>query len=125
MTIDLHQLAVYGAALVAMFFTTFLRGFQNKSVAGGHKKMAFFGGGLMTALEGVVVLMLSRSGSDVIAFTAAGSACGWVAGMYAHDALMRKRIKAEKKAKKTKRRVQIEEMVNDRVEERLRELGAL
>lgn len=125
MSIDLHQLTVYGAALAAMFCTTFLRGWQNKVVAGGHKRLAFVGGGLMTLLEGVVVLMLARSGSDVIPFTVFGSACGWVAGMYAHDAMMRKRLKAAKKAKKTKRRDQIEEMVNEQVEERLRELGVI
>ena len=120
-----HQLIVWGSALAAMFFTTFLRGFQNKSVAGGHKRLAFIGGGLMTALEGVVFVMIAKSGSDVIPFTALGSACGWIAGMYAHDALMRKRLKAEKKAKKTKRREQIDEIVNERLEERLKELGVI
>lgn len=51
---ELHHLLVYAAALAAMFTTTLLRSFQNKSVAGGHKKLVFFVGGLMTAFEGLV-----------------------------------------------------------------------
>ena len=113
------------SAMVAMFVMTLLRGFQNKSVAGGHKRLAFVCGGLMTALEGIVIVMIAKTGHDVIPFTAFGAACGWVAGMYAHDALMRKRKAAAKKAKKTKRRAQLDDMVNERVEERLKELGLL
>lgn len=113
------------SAMTAMFVMTLLRGFQNKSVAGGHKRLAFVCGGLMTALEGVVIVMIAQAGHDVIPFTAFGAACGWVAGMYAHDAIMRKRMKAAKKAKKTKRRAQLDDMVNERVEERLKELGLL
>lgn len=124
---ETSHIILFSLATAAMFATTFLRGFQNKSVAGGHKWMAFFGGGLMTALEGAVMLLIAHQmGSPVILiFTAIGSAFGWVAGMLIHDAMMRKRMKAAKQAKKTKRREQIEAMVNEQVEDRLRELGVI
>ena len=118
---------IYVTAFLVTFALTMLRGFQNKSVAGGHKRLAFFGGGAMTALENTVTVMLAHSLGDyyIIAFTSTGSAFGWVAGMYIHDAMMRKRLKALKKAKKTKRREQIEAMVNEQLEERLKELGVI
>jgi hypothetical protein len=118
---------IYATAFAVTFFLTMLRGFQNKSVAGGHKKLAFLGGGAMTALENTVTIMLAHQLGDyfIVAFTSAGSSFGWVAGMYMHDQMMRKRLKAAKKAKKTKRRTQIEEMVNEQVEERLKELGVI
>lgn len=126
MEISLHQLIVFGLAFAAMFATTFLRGFQNKNVAGGHKKLAFFCGAMMTAFEGVVMLMLARTGEpSVIIFTALGSGVGWVAGMMAHDRLMRKHMKALKKVKKTKRRDRIEAIATELMEERLKELGII
>lgn len=126
MEISPHQLIVFGLAFIAMFATTFLRGFQNKNVAGGHKKLAFFCGAAMTAFEGVVMLMLARTGEPaVIIFTALGSGVGWVAGMMAHDRLMRKHMKALKKVKKTKRREQIEAIADERLVERLKELGVI
>lgn len=126
MEISLHQLIVFGLAFAAMFATTFLRGFQNKNVAGGHKKLAFFCGAMMTAFEGVVMLMLARTGEpSVIIFTSLGSGVGWVAGMMAHDRLMRKHMKALKKVKKTKRRDRIEAIATELMEERLKELGII
>ncbi|MNU94139.1 hypothetical protein D3C71_840940 [compost metagenome] len=81
----------------------------------------------MTALEGAVVFLIAQQlGSPIILlFTSVGSAFGWVAGMLIHDAMMRKRMKAAKQAKKTKRREQIEAMVNEQLEDRLRTLGVL
>ena len=123
---EYHQLLIFGLAFAAMFMTTFLRGFQNKNVAGGHKKLAFFIGAAMTAFEGLVLLLLARTGDPaIIAFTALGSGFGWVAGMKAHDAVMRKRHKALKKAKKTKRREQIEALAAEIVEDRLKSLGVV
>lgn len=117
--------SIYLGAFAITFFLTMLRGFQNRSVAGGHKRLAFFGGGAMTALENTVMIMLAHQLGDylIVAFTSTGSAFGWVAGMYVHDAMMRKRLKAMKKAKKTKRRDQIEAMVEERLMEKLQELG--
>ena len=118
---------LYATAFAVTFCLTMLRGFQYKSVAGGHKRLAFFGGGIMTALENTVTVMLAATLGDyfIIAFTSTGSAFGWVAGMYLHDAMMRKRLKAAKKAKKTKRRDQIEAMVEERLMEKLEELGLI
>jgi len=116
-------IAIYATAFLVTFTLSLLRGFQNKSVAGGHKRLAFFGGGAMQALENTVTIMLAHQLGDytIIAFTSSGSAFGWVAGMYLHDAMLRKRLKEAKKAKKTKRREQIEAMLD----ERLKELGVL
>ncbi|MNR68599.1 hypothetical protein D3C85_1932560 [compost metagenome] len=58
-------------------------------------------------------------------FTALGSGIGWVLGMVAHEALMYRRMKAAKKAKKTRKREQLDMLVNERVEERLKELGVI
>lgn len=118
---------LYVTGFAVTYLLTMIRGFQNKSVAGGHKRLAFLGGGAMTALENTVTVLLATTLGDytLIAFTSAGSAFGWVSGMYMHDAMMRKRLKAEKKAKKTKRRSQIEETVNELLEERLKELNII
>lgn len=125
MDVSLSQIILFGMAFVAMFATTFLRGFQNKNVTGGHKRLAFCCGALMTALEGVVILMLAKSGPELLAFTALGSGVGWVAGMRAHDKLMHKRVLAAKKAKKTKRRARIEAIAAELVEERLKSIGVI
>lgn len=116
---------LYVTGFAVTYLLTMIRGFQNKSVAGGHKKLAFLGGGAMTALENTVTVMLATTLGDytLIAFTSAGSAFGWVSGMYMHDQMMRKRLRAAKKAKKTKRRDQIEAMVEERLMEKLQELG--
>jgi hypothetical protein len=114
---------IYATGFLVTFALTMLRGFQNKSVAGGHKRLAFIGGGVMQALENVVTFMLAHQLGDytIILFTSTGSAFGWVAGMYLHDAMMRKRLKEAKRAKKTKRREQLEAMLDDR----LKELGVI
>jgi archaellum biogenesis protein FlaJ (TadC family) len=111
------------SGLSAMFITTFLRGFQNKNVAGGHKLLAFFCGGAMTLFEGVVIALIAQSGKELIFFTALGSAFGWVCGMLVHEWIMHKKIKAAKKAKKTKRQNKLEALIEERLEERLKELG--
>lgn len=111
------------SGLTAMFITTFLRGFQNKNVVGGHKVLAFFCGGAMTLFEGVVIALIAQSGKELIFFTALGSAFGWVCGMFVHEWIMRKKIKAAKKAKKTKRQNKLEALIAERLEERLKELG--
>ena len=122
--VTLHQLLIFAMAFGAMLATTFLRGFQNKNVAGGHRWLAFFCGALMTAFEGGVMWMLARTGEPaVIAFTALGSGFGWVLGMYAHDRIMHSRMKALKKVKKTKRRERIEAIASELVDERLKALG--
>lgn len=122
MDID-HSVIMALSGLTAMFITTFLRGFQNKNVAGGHKLLAFFCGGAMTLFEGIVIVLIAESGKELILFTALGSAFGWVCGMLVHEWIMRKKVKEAKKAKKYKRQSKLEQMVNDRVNERLEELG--
>jgi hypothetical protein len=109
---------IYASAFAAMLLTTCLRGFQNKNVAAGYKKLAFICGAAMTGLEGVVILLVAHSGVEALPFTALGSGLGWVVGMWAHDRLMKRRRKAEKAAKKTKRREQLEALVDERLRER-------
>lgn len=87
----------------AMFSSTFLRGFQNKNVAGGHRKLAFICGWAMALLDGLTVLAIAHQGMAALPFTAFGAAFGWVAGMGMHDILLRRhirKVKAEKKAKR-------------------------
>ncbi len=111
----LITLATYGGAFVAMLVTTFLRGFQNKNVAGGHKKLAFVFGGLMTAAEGITIALIVLGGIYVIIFTATGAAFGWVLGMLAHDRIMRKQRLLRKAKKKQRRKKQIHNYVNKQV----------
>lgn len=92
-----------GIAFVAMLGTTFLRGFQNKNVAAGYKKLAFICGALMAGLDGTVILMLANAGTAMVPFTALGAGAGWVLGMVVHDRIMAK-VKKEAKAKKRERR---------------------
>lgn len=110
--------SVYVAAFTAMLATTCLRGFQNKNVAAGYKGLAFICGAAMTALEGAVILLVAHSGTEALPFTALGSGLGWVIGMWLHDRLMKRRRRAEKAAKKTKRRAQLEALVDERLRER-------
>jgi hypothetical protein len=116
---DLHQLTVFAIAFSATFATTCLRGFQNKNVAGGHQRLAFLCGVLMTAFEGIVILLLSKAGPEVIVFTSIGAGVGWVVGMKMHDVLVKRRIKAAKAAakdlKKIKRRSRLEALIDARI----------
>lgn len=125
LTIPTNILLVYVAALVAMMATTCMRSIQNKNVVGGHKTLAFICGGIMTLFEGFVIAMIAKQGSDVIYFTAIGSAIGWVVGMFIHDAIMRRKMKALKKAKKHKKRAKLDDLIQLRVEEILKEQGLL
>lgn len=120
-----RMLIVFGSAFLAMLATTFLRGFQNRNVSGGYKGMAFVCGSIMTALEGFVFVMIAKQGSDIVVFTALGSGIGWVLGMIAHEALMYRRLKAAKKAKKTKKREQLDALIKERFEELLAERGVI
>lgn len=125
MAIDYQLVLMFGSAFFAMMATTFLRGFQNKNVAGGFKLLAFICGSAMTALEGLVFVMIAKQGTDIVAFTALGSGIGWVLGMIAHEALMYRRMKAMKIAKKTRRLQRLDTLINERVEEILKERGVI
>lgn len=115
---------VAGTAL-ALFVTTFLRGFQNKSVAAGHKKLAFIGGCAMSALELYVMSVAGNHGGKLILLACIGAGIGWVAGMIAHDLLMRKRHKEEKARKKTKRQRQFDRQLAAALDDHLRDRGLL
>jgi hypothetical protein len=110
-------------AALAMFCATFLRGFQNKNVAAGYKKLSFMCGAIMAGLDGLVVVSLAHSGLSVIPATAFGAGLGWVAGMVAHDRLMRRVVKAAKKKKRIRREQQIDETIDLRMRHKLEELG--
>ena len=93
--------------MLALFSTTLMRGLQNNSVAGGHKRLAFVFGTGMSACELLVMgLVASTQNPMLMMLGALGSGIGWVVGMVLHDRIMRKKmamIKAEKKSRRAKR----------------------
>lgn len=122
---DKERLFLYLSAFLAMVLTTLLRGFQNKNVTGGHKKLAFFCGAAMTVFEGLVIALIAKGGTDVIYFTAIGSGIGWVLGMFIHDAIMFKRMKAERKLEKNKYKRKLQKHVDEAVQKKLEDLGII
>lgn len=109
----------------ALFVTTFLRGFQNKSVAAGHKRLAFIGGSLMSALDLMIMGFAGQHAGPVIMLACIGAGFGWIAGMYLHDFVMRKRVAEAKLQKKERRKNRIERITSEMIDERLQELGIL
>jgi hypothetical protein len=124
-SIPIDRMFLFLAAFSAMVLTTLLRGFQNKNVAGGHKRLAFICGAIMTVFEGLVIALIAKGGTDVIYFTAIGSGIGWVLGMFIHDAIMYKRMKAERKLQKSKYKRKLEKQVESAVQKKLEELGLI
>ena len=109
----MHEIVlVLGTALV-LFTTTLLRGFQNKSVAGNHKRMAFAGGTIMSALEMLITLAMSIQAAKsenpyIMLLGAFGAGAGWVAGMLLHDRMMKKKLELERIEKKSRRAKRIQ-----------------
>ena len=120
-----HTVLIYGTAVATMFASTFLRGFQNKNVAGGYKKLAGLVGYLMAVCDMVTVGLIVKGGIAVAFVAAVGAGLGWMAGMYAHDAIMRKRERERARLKKLKKQTKREELIQQLVDERLRELNVL
>lgn len=105
----MHEILLVLGTAAVLFTTTLLRGFQNKSVAGNHKRMAFSGGTIMSALELLVTMTMSIQAAKsenpyIMLLGAFGAGAGWVAGMILHDRMMRKKM-AEAKAEKKSRRL--------------------
>lgn len=103
----MHEILMVAGTMLALFSTTLMRGLQNKSVAGGHKRLAFVFGTGMSACELLVMgLVASTQNPMLMMLGALGSGIGWVVGMVLHDRIMRKKmamIKAEKKSRRAKR----------------------
>jgi hypothetical protein len=107
----MHELILVLGTAAVLFTTTLLRGFQNKSVAGNHKRMAFTGGTVMSALEMLVTLTMSIQAAKsenpyIMLLGAFGAGAGWVAGMLLHDRMMKKKLelaRIEKKSRRAKR----------------------
>lgn len=119
----MKELLTLATTIAALFSITFLRGLQNKSVAAGHKRMAFIGGTVMSACELFVVgLVATSENTYFMLIGAVGSGIGWVAGMVLHERLMRKKmalLKAEKKSKRARRiRTASRDEINKVLEER-------
>lgn len=121
----MHLLYLVGTVL-ALFLTTFLRGFQSRNVAGGHKRLAFIFGTAMNLCDLSIIVMVAANPSVyVLLFGSVSSGLGWVAGMLAHERLMRDRSERERLAKKQKRKKQIRRVAKDEIDERLKEHGLL
>lgn len=120
-----HLLYIVGT-VIALFTTTFLRGFQSRNVAGGHKRLAFVFGTAMNLCDLSIIVMVAANPSVyVLLFGSLSSGCGWVAGMIAHERLMRARTERERLEKKQKRKKQIRSLAKDEIDTRLKEHGLL
>lgn len=129
---------LFGCAAIfgTMFATTFLRGFQNKNVAGGHKRMAAVFGFAMAmcdivtiSLVGAVAVNAATSGDHSFGMLTAiaggaGSAIGWVLSMVIHDRVMRRRNEARDAQKKLRKRSKQEERIRDILRDELDDLEA-
>ncbi|MNL09173.1 hypothetical protein D3C87_1299220 [compost metagenome] len=111
--------AVFAAATGAAFCSTFLRGFQNKNVAAGLKGFAFGTGYFMNLADIALVSIVAHVGSDasigaamqVGAVSAVGAGAGYVASMFVHDRLLKKKYAAERKAAKEKLKTRVAKYV--------------
>lgn len=119
--IDLHMAAVYVTAIVTMFATTFLRGFQNKNVAGGYIKLAGVFGYAMAVCDMVTIGLVVKGGLAVAFIGAIGAALGWMAGMVVHNLLMKKREKERARIKKERKRSRREEYLIHLIQEQLQD----
>lgn len=121
----IHILTIVGTVL-ALFTTTFLRGFQSRNVSGGHKRLAFVFGTAMNLCDLSIIVMVAANPSlYVLLFGSVSSGLGWVAGMIAHERLMRARKERERLEKKARRQKQIRRVAKDEIDERLKEHGLL
>lgn len=122
----MQELIMLGSTIAALFTTTLLRSMQNRNVAGNHKVMAFVFGTGMSACELLVMgLVASSQNYFMMMLGAVGSGIGWVAGMFLHDRMMRKKLELQKQLKKKKRNNRIRALSREEIDERLQELGLL
>jgi hypothetical protein len=126
----------YGIIFATTFTTTFLRGYQNKNVQAGHKRMAaLFGFGMSVCeigtitLVGAVAANAVRTGDHMFTIYSAiaggaGSSLGWVLSMVVHDRVMRKRNAERDELKKLRKRSKQEERIRDVLRDELDDLEA-
>lgn len=135
----MNSAVMFGWCLIffTMFTTTFLRGVQNKNVAGGHKRLAF-GVGFVMAMSDFLTISLVGGTAVYSALTSGnvwpvivpavcgglGSAIGWVLSMVAHDRLMRRRNSEREEQKKLRKRSKQEERIRDVLRDELDDLEA-
>lgn len=112
-------LFVVMTATFATFVSVFFRGFQNKNVAGGHKKMAFFTGYIMNVLDIVVIGMVVNSGVGVVVISGLGAAFGYLVSMQVHEYFIERKIneqkRIEKLIKKERKKVALESLVAEAI----------
>jgi hypothetical protein len=106
-------------ATIATFIGVFFRGFQNKNVAGGYKKMAFFTGYIMNVLDILVIGLVVNSGIGVVVISGLGAAFGYVVSMQVHEFFVGRKIKERKKIKKEikkeKNRIALEQLIQNQI----------
>jgi hypothetical protein len=106
-------------ATIATFVSVFFRGFQNKNVVGGYKKMAFFTGYIMNVLDIMVIGLVVNSGVGVVIISGMGAAFGYVVSMQVHEYFVGRKIKERKKIKKEikkeKSRVALEQLIQHQI----------
>lgn len=121
LNVELQMAVIYATAVVTMFATTFLRGFQNKNVAGGYKKLAALFGYAMAVCDMLTIGLVVKGGLAVAFIGAIGAAAGWVVGMYVHDRIMRKREHERARLKKIKKKTKREDLIQRMIDERLQD----
>lgn len=121
LNVELQMAVIYATAVVTMFATTFLRGFQNKNVAGGYKKLAALFGYAMAVCDMLTIGLVVKGGLAVAFIGAIGAAAGWVVGMYVHDRIMRKRENERARLKKIKKKTKREDLIQRMIDERLQD----
>jgi len=123
MYIELSTILIYLAAIGTAFVTTFLRGFQNKNVAGGFKKLSFVVGYAMAICDVLTIGIVVKNGMSVALFAGFGAGLGWVVSMQVHDKIMKAKMKAIEEAKKLKKKSKQEERIRMIVSDILQEKG--
>lgn len=115
----------YATILFVGWLSAFLRSTQNKNVNADLKFAAGLTGLFMGLCDAVVFALIAKTVSDsglqqalvMGCFSGLGIGLGYVSGMTLHNRLMRNKIKAQKKKKRTRLDKRIAEIVREELEE--------
>lgn len=80
-------MGIYGYLLagVASFIAVFLKGFQQKNVAGSHYRLAICTSYAMALADVLVVSIIVKNGWSVALPSGTGAALGVILSMWTHD----------------------------------------
>jgi hypothetical protein len=115
----------YVSILLVGWLSAFLRSTQNKNVNADLKFAAGLTGLFMGLCDAIVFALIAKSVSDsgldkaliMGCFSGLGIGLGYVSGMIIHNRLMRNKLKAEKKKKRSRLDKRIAEIVREELED--------